>query len=545
MRRSAGQRLPEWWWSLRDDDKRLRRGGSRDWAAALVALLPVALLLAVMPAAAQPAGAPPAGSPPASPGDHVEVVITDVPAARERFHGVMSRQPGAVKVATLPDSGSEVWHVPKRLLAQAATALAALGCKVVELSPDGMRIEYRDIASLTLTPEQRAALARLARTPETVRVGAMSLPPPAVVEHAMAQSGATAASDWEPTGERRVRLTLPLPDGRRVGLVRRRPIVKTDAGLTWVGEVEETGERAVLMLARDGGLSGYFGYGGRIWSVDNAEGGIHTMAEIDPVMLPPDHSPAVGDRAALAARAAPMPPEPPVAPLTDADRRRLEAKETTIDLMLLFTRTSVGRYLAKPAQWSALAAATMNETFRNSGLANVSVRVVHHEVIDYDESGAEQFDHLYRMVDGTGPFARLKQLRDEKKADIVGLVLHSPSGCGLSTRVGAEADEAFFVVHHACAVITYSIPHEIGHILGARHDRRIDAAGTAFVYGHGHVNGAKWRTMMSYQASCGGCPRIPFWSNPRVLFNGEPTGTPASDNARVILEQAERVSRFR
>jgi hypothetical protein len=30
-----------------------------------------------------------------------------------------------------------------------------------------------------------------------------------------------------------------------------------------------------------------------------------------------------------------------------------------------------------------------------------------------------------------------------------------------------------------------------------------------------------------------------------VIYQGEPTGTPASDNARVILEQAERVSRFR
>jgi hypothetical protein len=50
---------------------------------------------------------------------------------------------------------------------------------------------------------------------------------------------------------------------------------------------------------------------------------------------------------------------------------------------------------------------------------------------------------------------------------------------------------------------------------------------------------------MSYQQSCEGCVRIPFWSNPRVKYQGEPTGTIANDNARVILEQAERVSKFR
>ena len=149
------------------------------------------------------------------------------------------------------------------------------------------------------------------------------------------------------------------------------------------------------------------------------------------------------------------------------------------------------------------------------------------------------------MVDGVGAFKDLKKLRNDKRADIVGLVLDNPTGCGQSTRVGAEADEAFFVVHHACAAITYSIAHEVGHILGARHDRYMDPNDTPFPFAHGYINGSKWRDMMSYQQGCGGCPRIPFWSNPRVQYQGEPIGTAATDNARVILEQAERVANFR
>jgi hypothetical protein len=170
---------------------------------------------------------------------------------------------------------------------------------------------------------------------------------------------------------------------------------------------------------------------------------------------------------------------------------------------------------------------------------------VHTQQVDYDESEGEHFDHLYRMVDGTGAFKDVHRLRNEKRADIVGLVLEDPSGCGLSTRVGAEAEEAYFVVHHSCAAISISIAHEIGHILGTRHDRTVDQSNTPFAYGHGHVNGTKWRDIMSYQKGCDGCPRIPFWSNPRVTYQGQPTGTPMADNARVILEQAERVSRFR
>ena len=133
----------------------------------------------------------------------------------------------------------------------------------------------------------------------------------------------------------------------------------------------------------------------------------------------------------------------------------------------------------------------------------------------------------------------------DKRADIVGMIVDDPSGCGLSTRVGADAEEAYFVVHHSCATITMSIAHEVGHILGARHDRAIDGVNSPFPYGHGYINGTKWRDIMSYQQACNGCLRIPFWSNPRVTYKGEPTGTLTEDNARLILEQAERVSKFR
>jgi hypothetical protein len=159
--------------------------------------------------------------------------------------------------------------------------------------------------------------------------------------------------------------------------------------------------------------------------------------------------------------------------------------------------------------------------------------------------GSEEFTDLYRMVDGDGPFKDVGRLRDEKHADIVGLVVDDPGGCGLSTRVAPDAEGAYFVVHYSCAAITISIAHEIGHILGARHDRGIDPSNTPFPYGHGYVNLAKWRDIISYAESCEGCLRIPYWSNPRIFYKGEPTGTLTEDNARVILEQAERVSKFR
>jgi hypothetical protein len=111
--------------------------------------------------------------------------------------------------------------------------------------------------------------------------------------------------------------------------------------------------------------------------------------------------------------------------------------------------------------------------------------------------------------------------------------------------VHADPEEAFAVVHHECAATTYSLAHEIGHIIGARHDLKFDQTMTPFAYGHGYVNGSKWRDIMSYKQSCNNCPRLPIWSSPMVRVKGEPAGSPELDNARVIAEQASRVAAFR
>ncbi len=74
----------------------------------------------------------------------------------------------------------------------------------------------------------------------------------------------------------------------------------------------------------------------------------------------------------------------------------------------------------------------------------------------------------------------------------------------------------------------------------------MDKTMTPFPYGHGYVNGTKWRDIMSYRQSCNGCQRVPVWSNPDVFIKGEAAGTADfQNNARVIAEQAARVAAFR
>jgi hypothetical protein len=368
-----------------------------------------------------------------------------------------------------------------------------------------------------------------------VNVNVFKMPHAAVVEHAMAHSDG--------------KVVLPLSDGKTITLVRTQPTFKTDRGSSWRGETEGTGEQAALMLWKDGRLSGYFGYNGHIYTVSHMGGDIHAVAEMDPGKLPPDHPAMPQSKSADAPVGAtahfPVLPESPVAHFSDAERKALEAKKITIDVMILYTKNAAKHYIRDPADILFHAIEDANKSFRDSGLGNISLRLVHTQAIDYDGGSDDHFNHLYRMVDGVGPFKDVKRLRNEKRADIVGLIIDNPNGCGLSTRVGPDSEEAFFVVHHSCALINYSIAHEIGHILGARHDRRVDPTITPYPYAHGYVSGAAWRSLMSYNDACGGCPRIPYWSNPRVMYMGQPTGAPSNDAARVILQEAERVSKFR
>jgi hypothetical protein len=500
-----------------------------------------------------PALAQTAAEPPNKDTGKEQIIVSGTPEQQSRMRKLLNRLFGDAKTEKLKNSGSEVLSVPKEQSSALQKRLEKLGAKVTKLRENWNHLlTRRKPDDKPLTPEQQAAVDKAAKPPETMNVGVLRMPNADVAELALTRFEQSVGTKGRagPQDDPYAKVILPLSDGTPVTLVRKRPPDFMPGGVTWVGETETTGERAVLMLWKDGHLSGYFGYKGRVFTVNHVGGDVHAMAEIDPRKLPPDHAPDPSQRnPSVAPPAAPaipqMPPEPQVAPFLDAERQALESKPIVIDVMLLFTKKVADSYIRNPDDLATLAIEQTNETFRNSGLGNIKLRLVHNQLVDYDETGVDLFDSLYRMVDGTGAFKDLKKLRNEKRADVVGLILDSPSGCGQSTRGGADADEAFFAVHHSCAAITFSIAHEIGHIIGTRHDRIMDNNNNPYAFAHGYINGTKWRDMMSYQEGCGGCPRIPYWSNPRILYQGEPTGTAASDNARLILEQAERVSKFR
>ncbi|MGZ9126066.1 MAG: M12 family metallo-peptidase, partial [Candidatus Binatia bacterium] len=192
-----------------------------------------------------------------------------------------------------------------------------------------------------------------------------------------------------------------------------------------------------------------------------------------------------------------------------------------------------------------LAIEEANASFVRSGISKLNIRLVHAYQTRYREMGTH-FDHLFRFADsGDGIMEEVHRKRNRYKADMAVLIVDDSAGCGLAAGIAPTADRAFGVVHHGCAATSYSLAHEIGHILGARHDRALDEGGAPFPFGHGYVHGREWRTMMSYDESCGKCPRLPVWSNPDLTVRGALAGDRNSNNARAILERAANVAAFR
>ena len=326
---------------------------------------------------------------------------------------------------------------------------------------------------------------------------------------------------------------------------------------------------AQILWWPDGKMTGSVQHEGRLYAIRHLGGEMHAVVELSDAKMPQEHAPMParfrandpnlrddplvnqGDASTLRpitkdmppgqrtqtnkknqqlALAAPKAKEAAIKPQKDKSAAPLN--DVVIDVIVAYTKKAAGNYSDVKRELVDLAIEEANESFRQSGIAHVKVRLVHAYQTDYVEEGTH-FDHVWRFADkGDGYMEEIHGLRDKYRADIAILVVDDPKGCGLATRVRADADEAFAVVHYACAAANYTLAHEIGHLIGASHELS-------------YVNGTKWRDIMSSKESCGGCPRVPVWSNPTVLIKGEAAGTAELDNARVIAEQAARVASFR
>jgi hypothetical protein len=146
-------------------------------------------------------------------------------------------------------------------------------------------------------------------------------------------------------------------------------------------------------------------------------------------------------------------------------------------------------------------------------------------------------------------------------ADIVVLVTRGvKDACGLAGVMDdvstAFHASAFAVVPFRCMNDSYAFAHELGHLMGARHDFGEDKYNTPYPFSHGFVQShpsakapGPWLTIMGAWASCpsSDCRRIGLWSTPDSAFDyyGEALGDKRrADNRQTLNRTASTVANF-
>ena len=229
---------------------------------------------------------------------------------------------------------------------------------------------------------------------------------------------------------------------------------------------------------------------------------------------------------------------------------------TILDQLILYTpEAAAGMGHASALRTAVLqAVADTNQAFQNSEI-HVRTRLVGFAPVNEPEAGTTAGDLNRLKAPEDGFYDLAHSLRDEVGADLVTLIIDAPTSSGVGrgnqfSGFSQPSDQiAFSVVLRRSLVGTYTLAHEIGHNLGANHTVSDQGSPGRFPYSNGwrlSADGSTYRTIMARSFGT----KIPYFSNPLVLFQGSPTGSPAdsetpADNAATINTLAPDIATFR
>ncbi|KAA0225772.1 hypothetical protein EDS67_21190 [candidate division KSB1 bacterium] len=324
-------------------------------------------------------------------------------------------------------------------------------------------------------------------------------------------------------------LRIPLPNAATLTAMRTRILQPEASRLFWSGVLQD-GKNPAFFSVVEGGVTGMIHLDQAIFAVEPLEAGYHVLIELDQSKFGPDDPPE--------ANLQNQPHRNEETPLTKPNREESSMSTANIDLLVAYT-PAVASASGNIASLVAACEQSANETLSNSNV-DAQVSVVHSVQVSYTESGSTDTDVTRLQGTSDGYMDNVHALRDFYGADIVVLLIVNADYLGQAYQIGASASDAFCVVEDNAAVGNYTFAHEIGHLIGARHDN--DPSGT---YEHGYVySPAYWRTVMAVPYT--GINRISYWSNPELNYGGVAMGTENSnDNARKWNERASTVAGFK
>ena len=314
---------------------------------------------------------------------------------------------------------------------------------------------------------------------------------------------------------------------------------KMERGVQWVGRTGEGIDSTASMTTIGEVTYGTFPQGQYVISVRPLGNGLHAVIKRDVSKV--QEEPADYIQGSLHQMR-----------LSDATNGQPQSDSTTITIRVLvvYTNAVQQNHLDVEEFISVNLIDRSNSAFEDS---DINVRFELADAIKTSYMSTESLSKDLNRIEkkGDSHMDNVHTVRDNKKADVVVLLIDKADAAGLASEIKAKANEAFAVMDDEYDWY-FTFAHEIGHLMGCWHNPEAHATQNPHMsFGHGfqNISGTnKWRTIMSYNGGCN-CTRVGVWSSPLVTYpdvNGSAAGTAAKhDNRRVWLERALTVSKFR
>ncbi|HMS85568.1 MAG TPA: zinc-dependent metalloprotease [Nitrospira sp.] len=339
------------------------------------------------------------------------------------------------------------------------------------------------------------------------------------------------------------------------------PEVHGNKAKVWRGRLRGDQESDVTLAVRGKKMVGTIVSGQRLYKIEPTEDNRHRLVEVEEDAMPLDHHPiVVPDDGTPADLPAPEPDfqQSGVAAAADTVTTAAATTNTVVDLLVVYTSTARAKQGGQAAMNALIAMGVdlANQAYRNSRIA-MQLRLVRSAEVAYTETGNINTDLVRLRTTNDGFMDQVHTLRNQYKADLVALIVHNGgSYCGIAYVMAngpraSFAPYAFSVTDRDC-VANNTLTHEMGHNMGDAHDRASGGTGVyPYSYGYRDTVG-KFRTIMAYPCPTVSCPRVKYFSNPKILINGRPAGidhrinpSNSADNARSMNEVRNVVAGWR
>lgn len=334
---------------------------------------------------------------------------------------------------------------------------------------------------------------------------------------------------------RRSAMAIALPDGTSETFHARDSSELTEGVVGWVGykpshwkanhatdpsEIDFDPRYYMSVIRVGDQFAGNFLVAGQRYKLTHIEADMHALIKVDESKLPPEHLPGINDEVAES--------------LPEMIKHEPKTLHSVIRLLFVSTVQSRAEHPNYRAELM-LGLQDVNQVAKNSHVAiTYELAGIFDSAID--EEG-KSFGDLLNEVQYSSPEVTAKRVA--LNADLVSMYVANSSLCGAG-KPSSNKSQGYSAIN-----CISSLAHEIGHNFGMVHGWN----GTSTDYVHGYKNmpneeADRFRTQMAYDCSPA-CPRVPFYSNPRLTYRGQPLGTVAHhDVARAMNERRESIENF-